>query len=45
MSDQDTASRDEGHPREDDRNEAENGTPVPDPEEERGDAEDVPEAD
>jgi len=34
------------HPREDDRNElVEEGTPVPDPEEERGDAEDVPQAD
>ena len=31
-------------PRDDDRNEVE-GTPVPDPEEEQGDAEDVPEAD
>lgn len=30
--------------REDDRNEVE-GTPIPDPEEEQGDAEDVPEAD
>jgi hypothetical protein len=32
------------HPRDDDLNEAE-GSPVPDPEEEQGDAEDVPEAD
>ena len=33
------------HPREDDRNEEAEGTPVPDPEEETGTAEDVPEAD
>jgi hypothetical protein len=39
MSDQDTEEL-----REDDRNDVE-GTPVPDPEEEQGDAEDVPEAD
>jgi hypothetical protein len=39
MSEQDTQ-----HPREDDRDEIE-GTPVPDPEEEPGDAEDVPTAD
>jgi hypothetical protein len=39
MSDQDTE-----HPREDDRDEQE-GTPVPDPEEEQGDTEDVPTAD
>jgi hypothetical protein len=39
MSDQDTQ-----HPREDDRDEIE-GTPIPDPEEETGDAEDVPTAD
>jgi hypothetical protein len=45
MSDQDTAGADEGHPRRDDRNEQVEGTPVPDPEEEQGDAEDVPEAD
>jgi hypothetical protein len=45
MSDQDTASPGEGHTRDDDRNEVEEGTPVPDPEEEQGDAEDVPEAD
>jgi hypothetical protein len=38
MSDQDT------HPRDDDRDEQE-GTPIPDPEEEQGDAEDVPTAD
>jgi hypothetical protein len=33
------------HPREDDRNEEIDGTPVPDPDESKGDAEDVPEAD
>ncbi|HUQ23574.1 MAG TPA: hypothetical protein VM049_11235 [Gaiellaceae bacterium] len=40
MSDQDTQQ-----PREDDRNELEEGSPVPDPEAEHGDAEDVPGAD
>ena len=40
MTDQDTQ-----HPREDDRNDETGGTPVPDPEEETGDAEDVPTAD
>jgi hypothetical protein len=44
MTDQDTQPNQERQPREDDRNELE-GTPVPDPEEEQGDAEDVPEAD
>jgi len=39
MTDQDTQ-----HPREDDRNEDADGTPIPDPEEET-DAEDVPTAD
>jgi hypothetical protein len=39
MSAQDT------HPREDDRDDEVEGTPIPDPEEEQGDAEDVPEAD
>jgi hypothetical protein len=39
MNEQDTE-----HPREDDRDEVE-GTPVPDPEDETGDAEDVPTAD
>jgi hypothetical protein len=33
------------HPREDDRNEEVEGSPVPDPTEERPDASDVPEAD
>jgi hypothetical protein len=32
-------------PRKDDRNEETEGSPVPDPEEEQGDAEDVPQAD
>jgi hypothetical protein len=40
MTDQDTE-----HPREDDRNDEDGGTPIPDPEEETGDAEDVPTAD
>jgi hypothetical protein len=40
MTDQDTEQ-----PREDDRNEELDGTAVPDPEEETGDAEDVPTAD
>jgi hypothetical protein len=40
MSDQDTQET-----REDDRNEELPGSPVPDPEEEQGDAEDVPGAD
>jgi len=39
MSDQDT------HPREDDRDDELEGSPIPDPEEEQGDAEDVPGAD
>jgi hypothetical protein len=33
------------HPRDDDRNDEAEGTPVPDPEEETGTAEDVPQAD
>jgi len=40
MTDQDTQE-----PREDDRNVGDEGSPVPDPEAEQGDAEDVPEAD
>jgi hypothetical protein len=40
MSDQDTQQ-----PREDDRNDEEEGSPVPDPEQDPGDAEDVPTAD
>ena len=35
----------EGHPRDDDRNEELEGSPVPDPTEEQGDAGDVPQAD
>jgi hypothetical protein len=45
MSDQDTEPNPGGHPREDDRNDEIEGTPVPDPEEEQGDAADVPGAD
>jgi len=40
MTEQDT-----GHPREDDRNEELEDSPVPDPETEQGDAEDDPQAD
>jgi hypothetical protein len=40
MNDQDTAT-----PREDDRNEEVEGSPVPDPEADQGDAGDIPEAD
>jgi hypothetical protein len=40
MSEQDTEA-----PREDNRNEELDESPVPDPEQDRGDAEDVPEAD
>jgi hypothetical protein len=45
MTDQDTEHQSRGNGREDDRNEELEGTPVPDPEEEQGDAEDVPSAD
>ena len=38
-------NQDTEHPREDDRNEETDGTPIPDPEEETGDAGDVPTAD
>jgi hypothetical protein len=44
MTTQDTQSP-EDHPRDDDRNEEAEGSPVPDPLEEQGDAEDVPQAD
>jgi len=37
--------QDKAHPREDNRNEELGESPVPDPEEEKGDADDVPEAD
>ena len=45
MADQDTQQLEHEHQREDDRNDELPGSPVPDPEEEQGDAEDVPEAD
>jgi len=45
MTDQDTQQPAESHPRQDDRNEELPGSPVPDPQEEQGDAEDVPGAD
>ena len=45
MTTQDTEAAPAEHPREDDRNEELEGTPVPDPLEEQGDAEDVPTAD
>jgi hypothetical protein len=44
MSEQDTQRAADEHPRDDDLNETE-GSPVPDPEDEQGDAEDDPEAD
>jgi hypothetical protein len=44
MSEQDTEQTRDEHPRDDDLNEVE-GSPVPDPQEEQGDAEDVPNAD
>jgi len=45
MSDQDTQQQSQETGREDDRNEELEGSPVPDPEAEQGDAEDVPGAD
>jgi len=39
------SEQDMEHPREDDRNDEVEGTPVPDPDESSSDAEDVPEAD
>jgi hypothetical protein len=45
MTGQDTEHMEGGPPRDDDRNEELPGSPVPDPEEEQGDAEDVPGAD
>jgi hypothetical protein len=45
MEAKDTEQQSESGPREDDRNEEVEGTPIPDPEEERGTAEDVPQAD
>ena len=44
MSDQDTEAP-AGESRDDDRDEELEGSPIPDPEEEQGDAEDVPQAD
>jgi hypothetical protein len=37
--------QDKAHPRDNDRNDELDESPVPDPEEEQGDADDVPEAD
>ncbi len=45
MTDQDTQQQSHEIGREDDRNEELEGSPVPDPEEEQGDTEDVPTAD
>jgi hypothetical protein len=45
MSTQDTEPPDDGHPREDDRNEELDESPVPDPEAKDTDAGDDPEAD
>jgi hypothetical protein len=39
------SNQDMEHPREDDRNDELDDSPVPDPEDDGGDAEDVPEAD
>ena len=45
MTEQDTERAVDDHPRDDDRNDELDGSPVPDPEEEQGDAGDVPTAD
>jgi hypothetical protein len=45
MEAKDTEQSSESQPREDDRNEEVEGSPIPDPEEELGTAEDVPQAD
>jgi hypothetical protein len=45
MEAKDTEQQSESHPRDDDRNEEVDGSPIPDPEEERGTAEDDPQAD
>ena len=45
MTDQDTEQQTDEQPRTDDRNDELEGSPVPDPTEEQGDAEDVPGAD
>ena len=45
MTKQDTERAADDHPREDDRNEEVDGSPVPDPEADQTDTEDVPTAD
>jgi hypothetical protein len=45
MEGKDTEGFPEGRPREDDRDELVEGSPIPDPEAEEPDADDVPEAD
>jgi hypothetical protein len=45
MEAKDTEQESESDPREDDRNDEVEGTPIPDPEEERGTAQDDPQAD
>jgi hypothetical protein len=45
MEAKDTEEQVPSNPREDDRNDEPEGTPIPDPEEERGNAEDDPGAD
>jgi hypothetical protein len=45
MEAKDTEQRSDPQPREDDRDEELEGTPIPDPEEERGTAQDDPQAD
>jgi hypothetical protein len=45
MEAKDTEQQSDSNPREDDRNDEVDGTAIPDPEEERGTAEDDPQAD
>jgi hypothetical protein len=45
MEAKDTEQPSDSQPRDDDRNEEVEGTPIPDPEEERGTADDDPQAD
>jgi hypothetical protein len=45
MEAKDTEQQSDSNQREDDRNDEVDGTPIPDPEEERGTAEDDPQAD
>jgi hypothetical protein len=45
MEAKDTEQQSDSNPRDDDRNDEVEGTPIPDPEEERGTAQDVPQAD